>query len=499
VPFDPVTGVRMAGVHQRGVRGNGVEDRLTPGVHVRPVAGWLNDPNGPVRWNGRYHLFFQHHPEAPVQGPIHWGHMSSADLTSWVSEPIALSPSPDGPDAAGCWSGCVVDDGGVPTAVYTGVRAERLAYGSICLARSDDALRTWVTEPDPVADGPPPGLAAVGFRDPYVFSFAGHRWAVVGAGLPDGPAALVYRCDDLRRWTYVGSLVDPADPVARAYAPATIWECPQLFRAGRRWVLMVSLWTDGRLGPVAYLTGDLVRAQARDGGIAPRLMPTTAGRVDRGGDFYAPAVLVEPERTLLWGWSWESCPEEDTLARGWAGVLTLPREVGTRPDGRLTVAPAGELTALRSGAPVVDERLALHAGGSVDVAALPAQADLTVDITAPAGGRVDLGLLDAADGRRLLIGVTPTTGEVVLDRAGWPAVPPRDDHVAGRFTPTGGDVRVRIIVDGPVLEIFAADEVAITERIYARPDDRPALTVASGTGEATVAVTCWEMAVPTTE
>ena len=37
-----------------------------PVHHVRPPSGWVNDPNGPIRWNGRYHLFFQHNPKAPV-------------------------------------------------------------------------------------------------------------------------------------------------------------------------------------------------------------------------------------------------------------------------------------------------------------------------------------------------------------------------------------------------------------------------------------------------
>jgi beta-fructofuranosidase len=390
-----------------------VSDRIAPRLHLRPAAGWLNDPNGPVRWNGRYHLFFQHNPAGTGHGRIHWGHASSRDLVFWEAEPVALSPSADGPDAAGCWSGCVVDDGGVPTAVYTGASARRPEFGSICLARGDPELRTFRGEPTPVITGPPPHLCATGFRDPFVFTFAGHRWAIVG---PDG-----------------------------------------------------------------------------DGVPVPRFVPARAGRVDWGADFYAPAVLTDAGRTLLWARSPESRPARETAAAGWAGVLTLPRQVGVRGDGRLATTPAPELAALRREPPLTRHRLSLGAGDLVHLAALPPGAEVAVDVRAAIGARVVVGLLDSPAGRRLLVGVRPSTGEVFLKRAGWAAVPARPDRVRGWFTPTTGPVTMRILIDGPVLEIFLADEVVITERVYARLDDLPRLTVASGGGVAEVRVTCWAL------
>ncbi len=74
----------------------------------------MNDPNGPFLHHGRYHVFYQHNPDAPVHGNIHWGHASSPDLVRWEHHPVALTPTPGGPDEAGCWSGCVVDDGACP-------------------------------------------------------------------------------------------------------------------------------------------------------------------------------------------------------------------------------------------------------------------------------------------------------------------------------------------------------------------------------------------------
>ena len=100
-------------------------DPAFPRLHVRPPSGWLNDPNGLCRVNGTYHVFFQHNPVSVQHGAICWGHMSSPDLLRWTEQPLALQPRPGAIDAAGCWSGCVVDDDGVPTAVYTAVPGGR--------------------------------------------------------------------------------------------------------------------------------------------------------------------------------------------------------------------------------------------------------------------------------------------------------------------------------------------------------------------------------------
>lgn len=100
-------------------------ERDRPRLYVHPEHGWLNDPNGVCRIDDTYHVFYQYNPAGPVQADMHWGHASSPDLLTWTTRPVALSPRPGGPDAGGCWSGCIVDDHGVPTAVYTGVRARR--------------------------------------------------------------------------------------------------------------------------------------------------------------------------------------------------------------------------------------------------------------------------------------------------------------------------------------------------------------------------------------
>lgn len=332
-----------------------------PRLHVRPRRGWLNDPNGLCRVDGVYHVFFQHNPDEPVHGRIHWGHVSSTDLLTWTEHPVALAPRPGGPDAAGCWSGCVTDDGGVPTAVLTAV-PDHAGNAGVLLARSDRTLVSW-TPGDRLVVGPPfpDGIAEV--RDPFVFHVDGHRYVVQGAGSRHGrPQLLLWGADDLERWVELGALLTDDDPVAAAVADANLWECPNLVRVpwsdgavdlvdtgdGGVWVLLVSLWrwVDGthQLAGVRLLVGDLV-----PDGPGLRFVATSGCVLDEGPAFYAPQVLPDGDRVLLWGWAWELGRTEDQVREaGWAGVLTFPREL-VLVDGVLGARPARELVGLRAG------------------------------------------------------------------------------------------------------------------------------------------------------
>lgn len=453
-----------------------------PVLHVRPPTGWVNDPNGPFRWNGTYHLFYQHNPSAPVHAQIAWGHSSSADLLRWRTEPVALTPTPGHLDAGGCWSGCVVDDAGVPTAVYTGI-GDGVLDASVCLATADDGtLRSWSKHPDAAAR-PPEGLDLVGYRDPFVFTVDGCRYALVGAGLTGGGAAtvLLYACDDLREWTYLGPLLDTGDAVAKAHAPADIWECPQLVRLADRWVLIVSLWTDEVLGQVAYLTGDLDVS----GGV-PRFTPTHGGLVDSGRDFYAPAVLAAPDRNLMWGWTWEDRGETEILAAGWAGALTFPRELSLDAAGRLITAPAGELHALRGAATTrvlgAQESLLLPSG----------PLDVEIRLHCPPDGPATLAV---GSGDELTVTVDPATGEVDLRR--------RVRHVdraaraaAGRVAPHTNVVDVRLLLDGSIVELFLPDGVVFTERLYPTSTSHDTVLHVRGAQGTQAEVTAWRLRTP---
>ena len=178
------------------------KDPLRPIYHLTTAANWINDPDGPVFFEGQYHIFFQHNPYGDSWGNMSWGHAVSSDLAHWRHLPIALVPSPGSYDKDGVWSGCCVVDKGVPTIIYTGVYPEVQ-----CIARSYDGMKTWVKyESNPViAKRPRDDLQ--GFRDPFVWKEKDGWYMVLGSGIKgQGGAALLYRSKDLTEWEYMHPL-----------------------------------------------------------------------------------------------------------------------------------------------------------------------------------------------------------------------------------------------------------------------------------------------------
>jgi len=74
-----------------------LNERLRPQFHFSPLQGWLNDPNGPIYWNGQWHLFYLNMPY-DANGHVTnehlrwWGHAVSDDLINWTHLPVALRP-----------------------------------------------------------------------------------------------------------------------------------------------------------------------------------------------------------------------------------------------------------------------------------------------------------------------------------------------------------------------------------------------------------------------
>ena len=186
-----------------------------PVFHITGETGWINDPNGLIFYNGRYHAFYQHYPFDTKWGPMHWGHVVSDDLTNWSYLPIALTPGDDC-DKNGCFSGSALVHNGKLWLMYTGF-IENQGGESIrqvqCLAETDDGI-TFKKHGIVIGEHDlPEGYAPCDFRDPKVWLHDGYFWCIVAARRIDGRGRiLLYKSRDLFKWAFVNDLYDDRVP-----------------------------------------------------------------------------------------------------------------------------------------------------------------------------------------------------------------------------------------------------------------------------------------------
>ncbi|MEW2417868.1 glycoside hydrolase family 32 protein [Streptomyces sp. NPDC046866] len=441
-------------------------DPYRPIAHLRPPRNWINDPNGLVFHDGHYHVFYQYNPSGATHANMHWGHFRSPDLLSWEPLPIALAPAPGGVDADGCFSGNAVSDGDRLVVFYSANRWERSPqHQPVATATSLDGGRTFTPHNDLVIPAWPDDCTM--YRDPYVWRDGGRWRMLVGAALADGRgAALLYESADLETWTYLGPFEGrEQEPVGgTGLHTGEGWECPQYLppRSGHRGALIFSAWNDHDGDRcVTALIGE-------ENGDA-----FEAGRpvlVDYGPDCYAPALLRAPGgRWLLWGWSAEAREESWAVAEGWAGVLTLPREIQVGGDGTLRQQPAAELLALRGGH-AVHASGEMHGPDPVDLGSIGRAFDLVARLE-PAEG-AGLRLLTTPDGSEYLdIRCDAATGELVVDRE-HASLDARARAGSYRMPcPVGRPVELRVVVDHSVAEVFLTSTgQVLTLRFYPTGD-----------------------------
>jgi beta-fructofuranosidase len=461
-------------------------DPHRPVAHLRPPRNWINDPNGLVHHDGHYHVCYQYNPNGTHHADMHWGHFRSPDLLSWESLPLALTPTPGGEDADGCFSGNAVSDGDRILAFYSAYRRDRW-HQPVTTAESRDGGLTFHPRGDLLIPQPPEGCTM--YRDPYVWR-DGDSWRMlVGAALADGRgAALLYDSPDLETWTYRGPFCAGApQPVGdTGLLTGEGWECPQyLPGAPGRGALIISDWDDHH-GPRSVLAlvgknnGDTFEA-------GPPVL------LDHGPDCYAPALLPAPGgRWLLWGWSREAREQEWSDNDGWAGTLTLPREITLTDDGTLRQQPAAELHALRGERTIHTQG---HTSGTdpLELGEVRRSFDLTARLHA--SGEAGLRLVTAPDGSEYLdIRLDPATGHLVVDRD-HASLDPRAHGGSYRMPcPSGEPVDLRVVVDHSVAEIFLSTGQVLTLRFYPVGDGPWRLQARSAPGlQLGFTIDAWEL------
>lgn len=483
-------------------------DRHRPQYHLMPPANWMNDPNGPLYWKGRYHMFYQYAGEISNTATKYWGHAVSMDLVHWKNLGIALAPTPGGPDKNGCWTGSAVVNNGVPTIVYTGAtwsdeseRAER-AKGlvperqmvAVAADPNDLDLLKWAKIPqDPVLPAPPEGIKAVGWRDPCVWREGDDWYMTIGCGeAGKGGMALLYNSRDLRSWKYLHPLAvaKPVPDAGGAAIPSSsMWECPDFFLLDGKPILLVARGN-------SYLTGsysDHYFHQDKE------------GQIDFGMAAYAQKTMQDDRgRRIWWAWIREKRSMKAQVEAGWAGVMSLPKHLTLRSDGMLGIAPVEELKILRRRAHSVapqkldDSGRLLLRGISGDCIEIEAEIDpgdsrecgLRVRSTADASEQTLIGYEQGA--QRLFSDTsnssrdpeTATTSQIVANRG-----------VQHGVLKLGSEpLRLRVFVDASVIEAFANGRASISDRVYPLSPASDGIGLFSKGGAARLrSMTVWEL------
>jgi len=455
-----------------------IHDPLRPAFHYLPARNWMNDPCAPIFHRRQYHMFHQYNPNAAHWGDMHWAHAVSPDMVHWKRLPVAIAPTPGGPDSEGVFTGSSILQHGTPAIIYTGVQSvphdqATLSDGThnfretqLLATAADPSLNTWTKRLQPVIPSPPAGLKVTGFRDPTPFHHGGRQYLVVGSGQRGvGGMALLYRAadlgngaSDLTQWEYLHPLAQsttlssppttpnptkstPVDTPKGPVDTGEMWECPDFFALGDRHVLIYStkrktFWQVGDLDPKTLT-----------------FHATATGLLDLGRSFYAPKTQLDQHgNRILWGWLAETRPEAEFNAAGWSGMLSLPR-VLTIQDGDLRISPLPALQQLRRSSPgdqIQEFTATLHLTHGANIAPPFLLAD-------------SLGPLFAIKWE--------SEDQNTHTRISLP------EGCARPPSPLGDKASLHLFFDNSVAELFLDGRFCHTQRFYSRDSTSPILTL----------------------
>ena len=477
-----------------------------PRYHFMAPWGWMNDINGAIFWKGRYHVFYQHLSWGGIYSAMRWGHASSVDLLHWVHHPIALTPSDDGYDKKGCWSGgAFVSKDGVPTVIYHG------EPGGLCIASSeDDMLAHWTKHPEnPVVSTVE--VFGNGYEDtnyaldPCAWVEGDTYYALVGNYVPgvEGDGTNLFRSQDFVNWEKVG----PFYRSKRQWTePDEDCAVPDFFPLGDKHML---LFASHLLGTQYYL------GKLQDNQFYPELH----SRLNwPWGTIGGPRSLLDGNgRRIYFDWIREFRGRDREIASGWSGVMTLPRVLSLAENGTLLINPAPEIEMLRMNHRS-HRNIQLDADSEVYVKDVQGDClELAVEIKPQGAKKVGVKVRSSFDGAEYTTVVYDAqSGNLMVDVSHSSL----DDSIC--FTPFRGDqsskrlpekartlqaqeapldlargepLSLRLFLDRSVLEVFANGRQCITQRIYPhRPESVGVLFFSLGGSANIESLQAWDLA-----
>lgn len=282
---------------------------------------------------------------------------------------------------------------------------------------------------------------------------SGRRWGGTGV-------VLLYRAEnsDLTEWKYTGTVFQ-----YRNREVINI-ECPNLFKLDGKWVLIISPHK-----PCEYFVGTLDLRR-------PRFEPETHGVLDAGNAYASNISVDDKGRTILWLWG----KTENAEAKGWNGVMVIPRILSIGADGFLRQQPAPEFQRLR-GNVMTSPAIALHYEPALLEGIRGNSLDLEVELTRGRASAAGFELRRSETGK-------PAAAIAISDDGTL--------SVGGASTLIGRSDRykLRVFVDRRVLEVYVNDGfAAVYSTLNAGSGDLTIAAFARGEGAHLAAIKAWPL------
>jgi len=419
--------------------------------HFSPKTGWMNDINGLVYQDGKYHMIYQWGEQVR-----HGGYATSTDLLHWKDEGIALIPLKSNlPQTAirnaACnevFSGSAVVVSGDIAQKITGTKKEAIVAiytgtgVGTCLSWSVDSGKTWHDyKKNPVANvtkGADP-------RDPRVFFHKpSNKWIM--AIYENGTT--FYGSTDLINWKFLSN-IDFG------------FECPDIFelplngdKNNMKWVLMDA---NG-----SYLVGNFDGTNFKsDAGQKQQLMTL-------GNDFYAAQSFASgtlpnnDDRIIQLAWMdhWNGGLGESV----WKRNATFPVSVGlVTYDGQMRISrnPIKEISSLYSNEKKWETQT-INSGSNLlaDVKSKQFEIVAEFDLTNTTASKFGFKIANKTIAYHV-------KSNVLLDEELKPD--------------TSNKIKVRILVDWGQLEVFANNGVfSYSEQFAFSPENKDILLFSDG-------------------
>lgn len=444
-----------------------------PAYHFSPKYGWMNDPNGMVYHNGKYHLFYQYNPYASVWGNMHWGHAVSTDLKRWEHQPVAIAP-----DALGTiFSGSAIIDRdntagfgeNAMIAIYTS--AGKTQTQSIAYSLNEGQTFTKY-EGNPILSDPD----IIDFRDPKVcWHKATQKWVMA---LATSQTITFYGSKDLKAWEKLSEFGEEIG------AHGGVWECPDLFpltyNGQTKWVLFVSINPGGPNGGSAtqYFIGNFDGTTFKADNMPYPLW------LDYGRDNYAGVTWSDApdNRHLFIGWmsNWQYAEAVPTV--NFKSASTLPRELKLTHNGKHLVVsnpPIKEISDLRNESKKIQD-IQVENAYTIDKLLDKNEGAYEVEMTLTANGIDEFGFtLENRMKEELKYSFNVRDGELLVDRSKSGII-----DFSKKFAPAAikaplikkDTYKIRLFMDNASAELFINDGELVSTNVIFPSEPYNALT-----------------------